>query len=60
MKNFIHELVIVIQNPLGKIARSHRTPDPIRDAATVTFTKLNKLRFYVETLNGTKLRKRNP
>lgn len=52
MKSLIHELVIATQTPLGKIARSQRIPDPIRKAATVTFIKLNQLRFFVGTDNA--------
>lgn len=52
MKDFIHELLIVAQYPLGKIARSPRIPERIRDAATVTFSKLNKLRFFVGSSNA--------
>lgn len=52
MKNLIHELVIALQKPLGKIARSTHTPDLVRDAVTVTFSKLNKLRFFVGSSNA--------
>ena len=47
MKNLAHELIIVVQSLLGKIARNPHTSEKFRKAAETGFSQLNKLRFKI-------------